>query len=116
MAETSDAHKDKTVKLLNSLFDQDPAKKEAILLIQNNSACDLILRLQSKNGFYNVAVPSKGENTLLVNKGVYELVSNVCDVKYVSNKEIIKDQLLILNNPVRTVNGTKKIILKIGCK
>lgn len=59
MAETSDAHKDKTVKLLNSLFDQDPAKKEAILLIQNNSACDLILRLQSKNGFYNVAVPSK---------------------------------------------------------
>lgn len=100
MMETSDAHKAKTVKLLNTLFDQDINRKEAIVLIQNNSDCNLILRFQGEKDFYNIAVPTKGENTLVLNKGTYQLTSNVCDVKYTSTKNISQNQMITLNQPV----------------
>ena len=100
MMETSDAHKAKTVKLLNTLFDQDINRKEAIVLIQNNSDCNLILRFQGEKDFYNIAVPTKGENTLVLNKETYQLTSNVCDVKYTSTKNISQNQMITLNQPV----------------
>ena len=100
MMETSDAHKAKTVKLLNTLFDQDINRKEAIVLIQNNSDCNLILRFQGEKDFYNIAVPTKGENTLVLNKETYQLTSNVCDVKYTSTKNISQNQMITLNPPV----------------
>ena len=117
MAESSEAHTGKTVKLLNTLFDQDINKKEAIILIQNNSDCNMIVRIQGSKDFYNLAVPAKGENSLVLNKGSYQLTSNICDVKYTSTKDISKNLLVVLNNPVlrppvgsslKTKNGAQK--------
>lgn len=99
MTQSSAAHKEKTVKLLNTLFDQDINRKEAILLIQNNSDCNMILRIQGRN-FYNLAVPAHGESSVVINKGGYQLTSNLCDAKYNSSKSIMKNTLVILNNPV----------------
>lgn len=99
IAESSTEHKEKTVKLLNTLFDQDITKKEAIVLIQNNSDCNMIVRIQGKD-FYNLAVPAHGENSLVLNKGTYQFSSNICGSKYLSNKEITKSIVVILNNPV----------------
>ena len=96
---SSTAHKEKTVKLLNQLFDNDITSKEAILLVQNNSDCNMIVRIQGAE-FYNLAVPAHGENSLVVKKGDYQLLSNVCDAKYSSLKNIGKNMLVILNNPV----------------
>ena len=75
MMQSSAAHKEKTVKLLNTLFDQDINRKEAILLIQNNSDCNMILRIQGRN-LYNLAVPAHGESSVVINKGGYKLTSN----------------------------------------
>lgn len=86
IAETSKEHSDKTVKLLNTLFDQDINSKEAILLIQNNSDCNMIVRVIRKT-YYNLAIPAAhGENSLIVNKDTYGLIANVCGSKYQSKK------------------------------
>jgi len=94
-------HKEKTVKLLNAMFNEDISSKEVILLFKNNSDCNIVLRIQGKD-FYNLAVPAKGENSIVINKGSYTLTSHVCDVLYSSQKEIKKSIFLTINNPVQT--------------
>lgn len=104
IASTSQEHKDKTVKLLNAMFNEDINSKEVILLFKNQSDCNLVLKIQGKD-FYNMAVPAKGENFIVINKGTYTLTGNVCDVVYSSKKELNKSLFLTINNPVKA--GTK---------
>ncbi|MDO3425398.1 MULTISPECIES: DUF6759 domain-containing protein [Chryseobacterium] len=101
IASTPAEHKEKTVKLLNAMFNEDISSKEVILLFKNNSDCNIVLRIQGKD-FYNLAVPAKGENSIVINKGSYTLTSHVCDVLYSSQKEIKKSIFLTINNPVQT--------------
>lgn len=98
IAETSDQHKEKTVKLLNAMFDEDITRKEAVLLFRNNSDCNIILRIEGKD-FHNLAVPAHGENFIILNKGSYTLNSNVCDIKYSSLKDIKKSIFVVIENP-----------------
>lgn len=94
---SSEAKKEKTVGLLNQLFVNDIESGNAILLIQNNSDCNMIIRIQGGK-FYNLAVPAHGENSLVVEKGSYNLSSNLCDAKYSAVKDIKKNMLVILNS------------------
>lgn len=107
IAENSDQHKDKTVKLLNAMFNEDISRKEAVLLFRNNSDCNIILRIEGKD-FYNLAVPDHGENFIVLNKGSYSLNSNVCDVKYTSNKDIKKSIFVVIDNPGTPKSEEKK--------
>jgi hypothetical protein len=104
LASTSNEHKEKTVKLLNAMFNEDISSKEVILLFKNQSDCNLVLRIQGKS-FYNMAVPAKGENFIVINKGNYTLTSNVCDVVYSSKKDINKSIFLTINNPEQVGNN-----------
>lgn len=106
MFENSTAQKEKTVKLLNQLFDNDPTNNEAIVLVQNNSDCNMILRLQGTN-FYNLAVPAKGENTLVIKKGTYSFSSDICGSQYSSKKNVMKSMMIMLNNPSATPQNAK---------
>lgn len=107
IASTSKEHKDKTVRLLNTMFNEDISSKEVIFLFKNESDCNLVLRIQGKD-FYNMAVPAKGENFVVVNKGIYTLTSNVCDVSYSSQKDINKSLLLTIHNPKQINTNNKK--------
>jgi len=107
IAETSDQHKDKTVKLLNAMFDEDITRKEAVLLFRNNSDCNIVLRIEGKD-FYNLAVPAHGENFIVLNKGSYSLNSNVCDIKYTSHKDIKKSIFVVIDNPGTPKSEEKK--------
>lgn len=98
ITETSAEHKEKTVKLLNTMFNEDITRKEAILLFKNNSDCNIVLRIEGKD-YYNLAVPAHGENFIVVNKGSYALNSNICDMKYVSQKDIKKSIFVTIDNP-----------------
>jgi len=98
MSETSEEHREKTKKLLNNMFNEDITHNEAILLLKNNSDCNLILEISGKK-FYNLAVPAKGENFIVLNKDTYTFSGNVCDVKYQSSKEINKSLVVVLQNP-----------------
>ncbi len=104
IASTSKEHTEKTVKLLNAMFNEDISSKEVILLFKNNSDCNLVVRIQGKD-FYNMAVPAKSENSIVINKGNYTLTSNVCDVLYSSQKDIKKSIFLTINNPVQAENN-----------
>lgn len=102
---TSKEHKEKTVKLLNAMFNEDISSKEVIILFKNHSDCNLVMRIHGKD-FYNMAVPAKGENFMVINKGAYVLTSNVCDVLYSSKKDIKKSIILTISNPAPIGNKT----------
>ncbi|MGZ5193282.1 MAG: DUF6759 domain-containing protein, partial [Kaistella sp.] len=86
----------KTVKLLNQLFDNDVTNKEAILLIQNHSDCNMIIRVHGKES-YNLPVRAGGENFVVLKKGNYELSGTACNDKYTSTKSIAKNTIVTLN-------------------
>lgn len=103
MSETPSEHKEKTLKLLNAMFNEDITSKEAILLFRNKSDCNLVLRINGKK-FYNMPVPAHGENFIVLNKDNYIISGDVCDVKYSSQKLIQKNLQIVLNNPVEKNN------------
>lgn len=90
------AHEQKTVKLLNQLFDNDVTNKEAILLIQNHSDCNMIIRVHGKES-YNLPVRAGGENFVVLKKGNYELSGTACNDQYTSAKSIAKNTIVTLN-------------------
>lgn len=98
IAESSVEHKKKAVQLLNAMLNEDISRKEAILLFKNKSDCNIVLRIEGKD-FYNLAVPARGENFIVINKGSYTLNSNVCDAKYTSKKEVKKSIFVTIGNP-----------------
>ncbi|UOE38568.1 MULTISPECIES: DUF6759 domain-containing protein [Chryseobacterium] len=99
MAENPAEHKDKTVKILNSLFDNDPNSKECIILIQNKSDCNIIVRIDGVgNTKYRLPVPAQSDNSIVVQKGDYLLSSIVCGAQYASQKTIQKPLMVALGS------------------
>ncbi len=98
IAETNSDHKEKTVKLLNTMFNEDINSNEAILLFRNNSDCNMVLKINGKK-FYNLAVPAHNENFIVLDKDDYSISGNVCDVKYSSQRQIRKNIQIVINNP-----------------
>ena len=101
-ATTTGAHEQKTVKLLNQLFDNDVANKDAILLIQNHSGCNMIIRVHGKES-YNLPVRAGGENFVVLKKGNYKLSGTACNDQYTSTKSIAKNTVVTLNKTSGTL-------------
>lgn len=100
MTPTSSEQKNKTVNILNSLFDNDPNSKESIVLIENKSDCNMIVRIEGVgNANFKLAVPSKSENSIVVPKGDYLFSSIVCGAQYASQKTVQKAIMVSLGNP-----------------
>ena len=90
-------HKNKSVKILNSLFDNDPYSKECIVLIENKSDCNIIVRMEGVGTTkYRLAVPAHEENSIVVQKGDYLFTSLVCGAQYASQKTIQKPLMVAL--------------------
>ena len=109
------SHEEKTVKLLNQLLNSDITNKEVILLMKNNSDCNMIVRIQGSE-FYNMAVPAHGENSVVVKKGEYQLNSNICDSKYTTSKKIVKNMVIVLNlnKPVLNLSAVNEVKVQTG--
>lgn len=99
MTENAPEHQEKTKKLLNTMFNEDISSNEAIFLFKNKSNCNLVLKINGKK-FYNLAVPALNENFLVVEKGHYTITTDICDVKYSTQKSIQKHLQLSISNPV----------------
>lgn len=98
---TSNEHKNKTVQILNSLFDNDPNSKESIVLIENKSNCNMIVRIEGPGqSKYRLAVPSGAENSIVVQKGEYLFSSNICGAMYASQKTVQKAMMVSLSNQI----------------
>lgn len=94
-SEPSDANK-KTAAMLTHLFNNDINKNEAYINIKNRSNCNLIVKISGKK-YYNLSVPAKGQNFILIDKGEYVLTTMVCDAKYSSIKKVTQDIEIALN-------------------
>ncbi|MDM1554195.1 hypothetical protein PYS58_13640 [Chryseobacterium indologenes] len=94
-SEPSEANK-KTAAMLTHLFNNDINKNEAYINIKNRSSCNLIVKISGKK-YYNLSVPARGENFILIDKGEYVLTTMVCDAKYSSLKKITQDVEIALN-------------------
>ncbi|CAI8710128.1 DUF6759 domain-containing protein [Chryseobacterium sp. IT-36CA2] len=94
-AEPSEENK-RRAAMLTHLFNNDVNKNEAYVNIKNRSACNLIVKISGKK-YYNLTVPAKGENFILVDKGEYVMTTAVCDAKYSSLKKITQDIEIVLN-------------------
>ncbi|WP_426476197.1 DUF6759 domain-containing protein [Chryseobacterium sp. CBSDS_008] len=86
----------RTAAMLTHLFNNDINKNEAYVNIKNRSACNLVVKISGKK-YYNLTVPAKGENFILVDKGEYIMTTMVCDAKYSSLKKISQDIEIALN-------------------
>lgn len=92
-------HKNKTVKILNALFDNDPNAKECIVMIQNKSDCNIIVRMEGVGiTKYRLAVPAQGEGTIVIEKGQYLFSSLVCGAQYASQKTIQRPIMVALGS------------------
>lgn len=91
----ADANTDKTVNLLNNLFSTDRNKSEVFVMIKNNSDCNLIIKVDGKK-FFNLDVPKRGDNYLLVPKGTYKITTRICDAYYQSTKNLTEDTQIVL--------------------
>ncbi|MDP9961373.1 DUF6759 domain-containing protein [Chryseobacterium lathyri] len=94
-SEPSEAHK-KTAAMLTHIFNNDMNKNEAYINIKNRSSCNLIVKISGKK-YYNLTVPAKGQNFILIDKGEYVLTTMVCDAKYSSIKKVTQDIEIALN-------------------
>lgn len=88
----------RTAELLTHLFNTDPNSKFAYIQIVNRSKCNLIVKISGKR-FYNLDVPAKNQNFIMVDKGTYNLTTMVCDAKYTSTKNVKQDIVVTLNAP-----------------
>ena len=90
-------HKNNTVKILNSLFDNDPNSKESIVMIENKSNCNMIMRIEGiGHTKYRLAIPANADNTIVVAKGDYLFSSLVCGAQYASQKTVQKAVMVSL--------------------
>lgn len=90
-------HKNNTVKILNSLFDSDPNSKESIIMIENKSDCNMIMRIEGVGNIkYRLAIPAHQDNTVVVTKGDYLFTSFVCGAQYASQKTVQKAMMVSL--------------------
>ncbi|MDN3691071.1 hypothetical protein QWZ06_01695 [Chryseobacterium tructae] len=92
-------HQNKTVKILNSLFDNDPNTRECIVLIQNQSDCNIIVRMESTGTTkYRLAIPAHSDNSIVIEKGQYLFTSLVCGAQYASQKTIQRPIMVALGS------------------
>lgn len=98
MMQDGQNRKNKTAKMLTTLFDQEINNDEAILICKNKSSCNIILRIEGKSS-YNLAVPANEENFIVIKKGKYTFKSLLCNTPYESTKEVSKGLLLTLQSP-----------------
>lgn len=92
-------HQNKTVKILNSLFDNDPNAKECIVLIQNQSDCNIIVRMEGVGTTkYRLAVAAHSDNSIVMEKGQYLFTSLVCGAQYASQKTLQKPIMVALGS------------------
>lgn len=93
MKSKSVEHKEKTVSLLNTLFDSN---SQEIILFRNKSDCNIIVKIEGLTN-YSLPVPAGKEDFIIVQKGEYRLKSFLCGRPYTSKKNIEKSVIIELN-------------------
>lgn len=87
---------EQAARMVNHLLNGSKNSREALIQITNNSSCDLLVRISGRQ-FYNLTVPARGHNYIMVEKGTYDLTTSICDARYSSKKTISQDLMMTLS-------------------
>lgn len=103
-AQMSDKNtKEKTeqaTKILNNIFDNNPNKTDVFVSILNTSQCPIMMNITGEKN-YSVEIPSEEMGFVSVKKGKYLFESTICNAKYRSEKNIVKDTQITLTHSVK---------------
>ena len=98
MNDSPEEHKKKTVGLLNKLFDNDSKSKDVVVMIENKSNCNMIMRIDGGVTKYNLPILAQKENSIVLTKGKYTFKSIICGSEYTSDKSVDKNLVISLKN------------------
>ncbi len=73
--------KQRTVALLNQLFNSDISSRSMILMINNHSECDMVLDIFGSKT-YSLPISAKKSESIILEHGNYQLNSQVCESPY----------------------------------
>ncbi|MBT2620599.1 DUF6759 domain-containing protein [Chryseobacterium sp. ISL-6] len=96
LQEDDETHRKKTTDLLNEIFNDTKHSPNSVLLVKNQSGCNMILHIMNKQN-YNLAVPAKGENFIVLQKGKYTITGTICGSQYEQIKDLNRGICLTLN-------------------
>lgn len=87
--------KELTAQVLNKMLGDSANDALSLLLVKNNSDCNMVLKVTGKTN-YDIPIPAKGQNAIMVEKGVYFLKGNICELSYEAQKNLNKNLLVSL--------------------
>ena len=94
-SEQEKSKKPVTKESINEMLQSDENDQLSLLLVKNDSYCNMVLKIVGKSA-YNIPIPAKGQNAIMVEKGVYKLTGNLCELKYEAQKDLNKNILVAL--------------------
>lgn len=94
----TEAEKNKGImdaQALNKMLTQGQKDNLSLLLVKNNSECNMVMRIEGKVN-YQLPIAAGGQNSVLLPKGLYLLRGNVCELNYEAEKDLNKNVLVSL--------------------
>ena len=79
--------KTRAAAAINQFLNDQPEDTVAAVLIENNSNCNIIMKIDGKNN-HLLPIPKYGRNFLVLKKGNYSFQSKLCNSEYSSFKNI----------------------------
>ena len=89
----------KAVMLLNQLFNTDPSNEKMILMISNESDCDFTLNITGRSN-YILPVAAKHSESIVLDRGGYEVKSEVCKTPYKTFKVFLDNTNLSIKHTI----------------
>lgn len=96
----------KTVTLLNQLFNSDLANKNTVLIINNESDCDFTMTILGGKT-YTIPVAAKSTESIVVEQGEYVMRSEVCRSAYFAKKTLIENTQVNIRYSIAQNTETK---------
>lgn len=89
----------KAVMLLNQLFNTDSSNQKMILVINNDSDCDFTMSITGRNS-YILPVAAKHTESIVLDRGGYEVKSEVCKTPYKTFKVFLDNTNLSIKHTI----------------
>lgn len=90
MKKDAEDRKARAAEAVNQFLSDEPNDPKAAILFKNNSNCNIIVRISGKGKSYNLPVEKNNLNYIVLEKGSYQLKSNLCRAKYLTTKNLVE--------------------------
>ena len=87
------------IRTLNQLFNSDESNKNKILIINNDSDCDFTMSITGRNS-YILPVAAKHSESIVLDRGGYEVKSEVCKTPYKTFKVFLDNTNLSIKHTI----------------